>query len=386
MARYRGARILFRLVVLFLTAVMPSCAAPRTAWGVRLADWVMATWPDPWAIHGGGWEYNAGIVLYGVGQTYRRTGEWRYFEYVRRWVDHFVDAEGHLMLEGPPNLDLIQPGMVLLLVYEETPETRYRVAAGELLARLRTHPRNAAGGFWHKEIYPHEMWVDGIYMAGPFCVRYARLFGPNDLCPDEAVRQAVLLARQAQDPSTGLLRHAWDADGNAPWADPSTGLSPEVWGRGMGWYVMALIEMLQDLPPEHEGYAALLDILQKAAEGLERTQDRTSGLWHQVLDKGALPDNWLETSASAMFVYALKVGVEHGWLAARYERVARRGWEGLQAKLRVEPNGTPRVLDAVEGMGVQREYAAYVNKARLTNSTHSLAAVMLASSVMERPR
>ncbi len=384
--RPRGMRFLLRAAVLLLAAMAPSCAAPRPAWGARLADWVMATWPNPWEIHSGGWEYNAGIVLYGMGQIYRRTGEARYFEYIRRWVDHFVDGEGHLLLEGPPNLDLIQPGMVLLLVYEETGEARYRLAAEELLARLRAHPRNAVGGFWHKEIYPQEMWVDGLYMAGPFCVRYARLFGPNDLCPDEAVRQAVLLAEHAQDPQTGLLRHAWDADASAPWADPVTGLSPEVWGRGMGWYTMALVEMLQDLPPEHPGREELLGILRWAARGLEATQDPHTGLWHQVLGKGSLPDNWLETSASAMFVYALKVGAERGYLEARYERIARRGWRGLQTKLRLEADGTPRVLDAVEGMGVQRDYAAYVSKARLTNSTHGLAAAMLAASVMEYAR
>ncbi|MBC7255083.1 MAG: glycoside hydrolase family 88 protein, partial [Chloroflexi bacterium] len=289
-------------------------------------------------------------------------------------------------LEGAPNLDLIQPGMVLLLVYEETGEARYRVAAEDLLARLRAHPRNAAGGFWHKAIYPNEMWVDGLYMAGPFCTRYARLFGPNDLCPDEAVHQAVLLAEHVQDAQTGLLHHAWDADRNAPWADPATGLSPEVWGRGMGWFMMALVEMLEDLPPSHEGYDRLVAILRAAARGLEATQDPRTGLWHQVIDKGDRPDNWLETSASAMFIYTLKRGAERGWLEARYERVARRGWQGLQTKLRLEADGTPQVVDAVEGMGVQRDYAAYVSRARLTNSTHGLAAVMLAASAMERPK
>lgn len=154
----------------------------------------------------------------------------------------------------------------------------------------------------------------------------------------------------------------------------------------MGWYTMALVEMLQDLPPEHPGREELLGILRWAARGLEATQDPHTGLWHQVLGKGSLADNWLETSASAMFVYALKVGAERGYLDARYERIARRGWRGLQTKLCLEADGTPRVLDAVEGMGVQRDYAAYVSKARLTNSTHGLAAAMLAASVMEYAR
>jgi len=375
--------IVLRLALLLALLGLPGCATPRTQWGLRFADWLLAAYPDPWALHGGGWEYNAGIVLYGLSRVYVQSGEVRYRDYIQRWVDHFVDAEGRVAIASSQNLDLIQPGLLLLFLYEETGDPRYRRAADQVLARLAAHPRNALGGFWHKDIYPQQMWLDGLYMAGPFCVRHARLWGAGDLCPAEALRQAALLTQHTQDSASGLLYHAWSADGTAPWADAASGQSPVVWGRGMGWYLLALVEMLSDLPPQGQEAAQLRAMLQTAARGVAAAQDPHTGLWRQILDEPTLADNWFETSASAMFVYALQVGAERGWLEGRYSRVAARGWRGLQAKLSLGPDGAPQVADAVEGMGVQPSAADYLAKQRLTNSTHGLAAVLLAASVME---
>jgi unsaturated rhamnogalacturonyl hydrolase len=384
----------------------------------QLAEAIMARWPYPSSINEQGWEYNTGIVLYGLSVLYQRNGDARYLDYIRRWVDRYVDPEGHIDLGDVHNLDKIQPGMLLLFLYEETGDERYHAAAQEVVQWLSEFPRNAEGGFWHKDIYPQEMWVDGIYMAQPFLVRYAHLFGDDDCgaslsgapkfpdadsasrrgpeargtgapgakgsCIDTALFQTTLLAQHAQDPATGLLRHGWDQDRNAAWADPATGLSPEAWSRGMGWYTMALVEMLQDLPPEHPGTRSLRAILQDAAGGLEQTQDPQTGLWYQVMDKGDRPDNWLETSGSAMFVYALATAVDRGYLDASYREVAEKGWVGLQTRIMFDANHMPEVTEAVEGMGVQRDYVAYVARRRLANSTHGLMAVLLASSVMER--
>ncbi len=253
----------------------------RAPLGAQIADMILSRWPDPSAINDQGWEYNTGIVLYGLSALYQRSGDARYLDYIRRWVDRYVDGEGHIDLGDVHNLDKIQPGMLLLFLYEETGDERYHVAASQVVRWLGEHPRNAEGGHWHKDIYPQEMWVDGIYMAAPFLVRYARLFGGaasgdeacggglsgdegsagsapgrgqdargtdvgsssgrgqdargTGSCIDMATYQATLLARHAQDPATGLLRHAWDQDRDAAWADPVSGLSPEVWSRGMGW-------------------------------------------------------------------------------------------------------------------------------------------------------
>ena len=362
--------------------------ANATNWSALFADDIMARWPNANDIVGHGWEYNTGIVLAGLAAVQQRQGaspdrDPRLLAYIQRWVDGYVGPQGEFARPASDNLDLVQPANLLLYLYEATGEARYltaaRAIADDLLAN---HPRNAAGGFWHKDIYPHQMWVDGIYMAGPFLVRLSALSGETRYA-DTAVEQALLLAAHAQDPASGLLRHAWDASGAAAWAEPGTGLAPVVWSRGMGWYTMALVDMLQALPADHPGRDALQDVLRRAAAGLAATQDPGSGLWFQVMDQPALPGNWLETSGSAMAVYALQTGVAAGLLDGRYAAVAARGWQGLQAMVSLGPDGAPVVRGAVEGMGVQADAAAYLGKQRLENSPHGLVSILLAASVME---
>ena len=239
------------------------------------------------------------------------------------------DADGALAWSDSHNLDLVQPANLLLFLYEQTGEARYLTAAVAVAdTLLADYPRTAEGGFWHKDIYPQQMWLDGIYMAGPFLARLGALTG-EPRYGDTAAQQALLLASHAQDPATGLLRHAWDASGAAVWAEAETGLAPVVWSRGMGWYAMALVDILQALPADHPGRDALLDVFQRAAAGLAAAQDPASGLWFQVLDQPTLPGNWIETSGSAMIVYALQTGVDAGLLDVRYGAVAARGWQGL---------------------------------------------------------
>jgi unsaturated rhamnogalacturonyl hydrolase len=354
---------------------------------VRLADAVIATWPDPRAISDKGWEYTTGIVLRGIAEVYRKNRDPRYLDYIRRFVDSHLredggvdwgaDAAGH-------NLDRMQPGVLLLLLYEETGATRYARAARCLRARVDRFPRNKAGGFWHKQKYPEEMWLDGLYMAEPFLVRYARDFSEPSLY-DEAVRQIRLAAEHTRVPG-GLFRHAWDEDRNATWADPATGVSPEVWGRAMGWFVMALVDILADLPPDHPGRSELVALLREAAGGIRATQDPKSGLWFQVLDKRDHPDNWLETSASGMFVYALSKGVALGVLDGSFTGVTRAGEAGLLDRISDDSVGRPVVAGAVEGMSVQKDLAGYLSRRRLANSPHGLCAALLATSAVEAAR
>jgi len=390
MKNRRCAPPLFALLLLVAGALAGADGAAGKPepqrFSVRLADSVLARWPDPTTISGKGWEYTDGIVLRGVGEVYRRTGDPRYLAYIKRWVDSFLEEGGGINLGGDSNnLDRVQPGVLLLLLYEETREPRYKLAADWLRRRLEAFPRNAEGGFWHKQKYPNEMWLDGIYMAEPFLVEYGRLWGDCDSCYDTAVQQATLVAEHTRDASTGLLRHAWDQDRNAAWADPRSGVSPQVWGRAMGWYAMALIDILEALPPSHPGRARLQSLLRETARGIRATQDRRTGLWYQVLDQGDRSDNWLETSASGMFVYALKAGVDRGHLDKSFLEVARRGWQGVLSRVSEDAVGRPVVDGAVEGMGVQASLAGYLGKKRLSDSPHGLCAVLLAASRMEGP-
>jgi hypothetical protein len=229
------------------------------------------------------------------------------------------------------------------------------------------------------------MWLDGIYMAEPFLVRYGRDFAEPSFCFDTAVAQALLVGDRTRV-AGGLFRHAWDADRNAAWADPTTGVSPEVWGRAMGWYAMALVDILGDLPREHPGHASLAALLREMAGGISRTQDPKTGLWFQVMDKGDRPENWLETSASAMFVYALQRGVGEGLLDAADAEVARKGWSGLLTRVSEDAEGWPVVEGTVGGMSVQKSLEGYLDKERYANYPHGLCGLLLAASAMEWPR
>ncbi len=383
MAKVYGKIALVGLLFWLLGMASLGQAKPAPTIGQRFAELVMARWPDPTAIHRNGWEYNSSIVLVGMAKIYQKTHETRYLKYIQKWVDFYIDNRGEVAFnEAEHNLDRIHPGQLLLFLYEQTGREKYKLAAATIRRALAKQPRNAAGGFWHKGRYPNEMWLDGIYMAEPFLIRYGVLFNEREQCAAEAAFQTTLIAKHTQDPRTGLLVHGWDQDKNAVWADPPTGRSQFVWCRGMGWYTVALVELLRDLPKDHPQYGPIVTILQKAAAGLKATQDPTSGLWYQVLDRRDHPDNWPETSGSAMFVYALQSAVNQGYLDSSYAAIARKGWDGLQTKLKLDGK-FPAVSGAVEGMGVQSSYAEYVNKERLTNSTHGLCGVLFAASVME---
>jgi unsaturated rhamnogalacturonyl hydrolase len=360
---------------------------PATSLAVRFADSIIVRWPDPGRIGGmaWGWDYNIGIVLAGIERVYERTGDPKYLDYIRKYVDAHVNAAGALDVGAntPHSLDLIQPAGLLLFLREQTGAAKYDTAAQAVRTRFDKFPKNADGGFWHKQSYPNEMWLDGIYMAEPFLVKFGKLFPScGAYCNDTPVAQATMVAGHALNPATGLLVHAWDQDKNALWANATTGNSSEVWSRGLGWFAMALVDILGDLPATHPGHAQLLTLLTGLAAGIKTAQDPATGLWFQVVDKGTMADNWIETSGSGMFIYALKVAVTRGYIDASYLTVAQRGYDGLKTRVTTDATG-PIISDAVQGMSVQRDYASYVAQMRLSNSAHGLCGVLMAASQMD---
>jgi unsaturated rhamnogalacturonyl hydrolase len=353
---------------------------------VRFADAVLARWPNPANIAPApSWEYNHGIVLRGIEQVHRYTGDARYLQYLQRFADDAIGGSGTIALPAEHNLDEIQPAILLPALFLATGEERYRTAAAGIRARYERMPRNSAGGFWHKQMYPNQMWLDSIYMGEPFLGRYARVFGGCDeFCYDTVTEQTLLLAEHVQEQS-GLLYHAWDgspAQQKAAWADAGSGRSPCVWGRALGWYSMSLVELLIDLPADHPRRSAMLDVWGRLAPAIAQAQDTETGLWFQVVDQGERSDNWIESSASGMFVYALKLSADRDLLPVSYLDVAQRGWQGLRSQIS-ESAGRPSIQNAVQGMGVQTDYAGYVNQRRLTDSPHGLCAILLAASEME---
>lgn len=312
------------------SAVAASRPAAAPDWSVAVVDSTTARY-TPSTI--GGWSYPVGLYLYGQYLTYERTHDARYLTYIKSYVDRFVKSDGSIA-QSFDSLDSMQAGRLLVILHHETGQDRYRKAAKKIRDRLDTYPRTSDGGFWHADSSSraHQLWADGVYMVNPFLVEYGKEFGDSAYTNDEAAKQLYVYGSHLQV-ANGLLKHAYDESRTASWADPATGLAPEHWCRAVGWYAMAITNVLDALPADHPRRPQLLGILRRLAAGLEKYQDPATGRWFQVMDKGARSDNWTETSCSSMFTYALSRGAQQGYLDRHFADVARRGYEGVLAKL-----------------------------------------------------
>jgi unsaturated rhamnogalacturonyl hydrolase len=276
------------------------------------------------------WHYEPGVALLAVQQVWEQTGDPRYFAYIQRNMDEFVDQAGKIRtytLEEY-NLDQINQGKVLFSLYAETGEERYKNAALLLRKQMKTHPRTEQGGYWHKKIYPNQMWLDGLYMADPFLTQFAQVFDETEIF-DDVAHQIAIFDRRTRDSKTGLIYHAWDSSCNQPWANPQTGCSPHFWARAMGWFMMALPDILDYFPEDHPKRDFIIQVFRDTAEATLAVQDETSGVWFQILNQGQRPGNYLEASASCMFVYGLTKGIRLGYLDLTYLPAAKKGYQGI---------------------------------------------------------
>ncbi len=365
-------------------------------WSQRMADSTMQRWPDGrWAAAGAPWHWNyeLGTLLEGMDAVWYGSARGEYYRYIKASVDQFVTADGAISTykADEDQLDSILLGRQLLLLYRVTDDEQYYKAAKLLREQLAQQPKTASGGFWHKKIYPNQMWLDGLYMAEPFYAEYAAEFEePQDFA--EITRQFVLIDEHARDAKTGLLYHGWDESKEQFWANKQTGDSANLWGRAMGWYMMALVDTLPWYPEHDPGRAQLLEILQRTAAAVAKVQDPQSGVWWQVLDKPGAKGNYLEASASCMFTYALAKGVRLGYLPRAYEKNAERGWSGIQKQfVRTDPNGSVTLTGTVKVAGLggadhrDGSYEYYVSQPVADNDPKGVGAFLLAASEMEMP-
>lgn len=302
-------------------------------WSKTVANTFMDLYPDACNLEvfaPNEWTYTNGFFINALCELYEHTGNSIYFKYAKNWIDCFVDENGKIAEydKAKYRLDDILPGRTLLYLYQVTKESKYKTASDTLANQLLNQPKTNDGGYWHKLSYPHQMWLDGIYMGDVYSCQYAALFNKPQLY-DETAHQVELIYKHNCDSTTGLLYHGWDESINKVWSDPVRGTSPEFWGRGMGWYLMALVDVLDYLPAEHPERVKIIDILNKTCKALINVQDEKSGLWYQVLDKGSRPDNWIETSCSAMFAYAFAKGAHKGYIPMDYLQQAKKAFNGL---------------------------------------------------------
>jgi unsaturated rhamnogalacturonyl hydrolase len=307
-------------------------ASPRD-WAVRTAQSVMQRTPDPLGLDEAGgrqrWNYTQGLMLQAILAVGQRTGDARYADYVERYYGRLVREDGSIEGYRPHifNIDHVNPGKTLLRLHQQRPQPRYKAALDLVRSQLREHPRTREGGYWHKQIYPHQMWLDGLYMGATFEAEYAAAFG-EAAAFDDVVNQFVLMEKVARDAKTGLLYHAWDESRGMRWADAETGRSPHFWGRAMGWYAMGLVDALEFLPEDHARRGELVAVLGRLVEAVAKVQDK-GGAWWQVLDQAGREGNYREASATAMFTYSIAKGVRLGVLDAAHLATAKRGWTAM---------------------------------------------------------
>lgn len=277
------------------------------------------------------WDYANALFAQSVWMLGEKLDKPAYLDFAGGVAASHIGADGSIAgykLEDY-NIDAINPGKLVLLLWAKNHEERYKKAAESLREQMKTHPRTSEGGFWHKKRYPHQMWLDGLYMGSPFLAQYAQLFGEPALF-DDVTLQIKLIDRHLYDAKTGLYYHGWDEQRAQSWANKTTGLSPNFWSRAIGWYAMAIVDDLDYVPVSHPDIDEVVNILHKVARGIAKYQDPKTGLWWQVTDQGPRKGNYLEASGSSMFVYALAKGVNKGYLPRdELEAVILKGYEGL---------------------------------------------------------
>ena len=303
------------------------------------------------------WNYEDGCVLVGCIDLYRATGEAFFRDFVLTYLKKVISPEG-VITNFPMdkyNIDSINCGKALFFAWDETRDERYRKAADFLTERLSTHPRCSCGNYWHKEIYPEQIWLDGLYMAQPFRMAYDMRLGGKRAIGD-IVSQFKNVRKYLFNADKGLYYHACDIARQQPWANRETGQSPNFWLRSMGWYLMALVDCIDSADIQlYEHVRALEDLLVEAVRGILRYQDKKTGLFYQVIDRADVTGNYLETSGSAMIIYTLLKAVRLGILdEEKYLNNALHAFESLtKMQLRQDDRGIWHLqgICAVAGLG-----------------------------------
>ncbi|MCR5732318.1 MAG: glycoside hydrolase family 88 protein [Sphaerochaetaceae bacterium] len=300
------------------------------------------------------WHYEHGLVLFASISCADYYEDRSIYPWVYSMYDPIIKKDGTIISyrEGEYNLDQINAGKLLFTLFDRSGEDRFLLAQDKLKSQLIHHPRTKSGVFWHKAIYPWQIWLDGLYMSAPFSAEYAKRH--NDIeALDDVAFQLIETYRTLKDEKTGLLYHAYDESRGQRWSDINTGLSPHFWSRSIGWYAMAVLDALDFFPDDHIQKKELENIIKNLANALIPFQD-VSGMWYQVPDYQDAEGNYLETSGSAMFAYLFFKGVRKGILdesAIEYGKKALDGIKKLYLKEDEDGNLHLDGICSVAGLG-----------------------------------
>ena len=379
------------IVTILCNGQVSESAKPK--WSIRMANSVMLR-ADSLIHHLGvinpKWSYD--VAFLGMAIDKLGSIDPKYSDYMEDWVNYFVNENGSVKDYNPDeyNLDRIYPANNILTLYKRKENPVYKVALDRFVKQMETHPKTNSGGYWHKKIYPWQMWLDGIFMASPYLVRYAKEFNfPKWF--DIVTFQVKLIYSKTVDEKTGLMVHAWDESHLQKWCDPATGKSHWPWSRSMGWYTMAIEDILDYLPQNHPDRDSLIIILQKTCDALLKVSDPQTGLYYQVLDQGKRAGNYLEGSGSAMFTFVFAKGAHKGYLDKKYLEIANKDFDNiLKEFIRVDKNGLVSMTNicAVGGLGGNPyrdgSYEYYINEKRQDNDPKGAAPFILAAIELGR--
>lgn len=328
----------------------------------------------------GHFHYHQGVFLSGVYKTYELCKDEKYFDYMKGWVDSCVKSDGTIYKYDPGQLDDIQPGILLFPLLDRTGSNHYQKALDELADVLLHYKRNEIGGFFHKYWYPNQMWLDGLYMAGPISAEYGfRCNRPEftDCC----IEQALLMRKMTEDRETGLWYHAWDCVKEAEWADSETGLAPEFWGRSIGWVPVAVLDELDFIPENHLKYQEMCTLVTDLLTAVYKYQSE-EGRWYQVVDKGNEAGNWLENSCSCLFVAAMCKAIRKGLMDENYLKAAKKGYEAVINSLGWIGEDV-QIGNVCIGTGVG-DYEHYCNRPVSTNDLHGVGAFLIMCAEVQK--
>lgn len=340
------------------------------------------------------WNYEQGLMLNAMRQMYYHTKDRIYFEYVKHNLDQNVQQDGSITTYKVDeyNIDQVGPGRALLFTYEMTKDKRYKKAADLLRHQLETHPRTKTGGFWHKQIYPWQMWLDGLYMGEPFYAEYSKMFNSSKDF-DDITHQFELIYSKTKDPKTGLLYHAWDESKEQKWANKETGLSAHFWGRAVGWYMMALVDVLDFIPKSHPKRKMLINQFKEMSDVILKFRDEKSKVWYQILDLPERSPNYLEASASTMFVYSFTKGVNKGYLNKKFLKYAKESWDGvIREFVVVDEKGSINLEKTCLGAGLGGKpyrdgtFEYYMSEKLRTNDFKGYGPFLLAAIELEKAK
>lgn len=383
------AVLLIAFVSLQMDAQKDHTISKKLKWSERMALSIMMQHKESYMIDDATtpkWDYVHGLVLTSFDELNKKHPNQKYSAYSKTYVDKLVQEDGTIDTYklDTYNIDMVVAGRLLFDLYTTTKEAKYLKALQTLRKQIEEQPRTASGGFWHKKIYPNQMWLDGLYMGEPFYAQYTVTFedGKN---LDDVAKQFQLIQKNARDSKTGLFYHGWDESKQMPWANKTTGTSPNFWSRSLGWYAMALVDVLDYFPKDHPKQKELVSYLNQLANTLVKFQDK-SGLWYQVTDKGAVGGNYLEASGTAMFTYAFAKGVNKGYLPKKFKTAAKKAFSGMTKHLiKVGQNGEVTITQAcaVAGLGGNPyrdgSFEYYVNERKKDNDPKATGPFILAA-------